>query len=106
MTVRNGSVTLRGRAFIVAHCVQCVLLLALTALLNVVRGTLLSLLVIFEPLVTLVLSASAALGIVTAIVFETSVVGESFPFIFMVAFSTSSAMLLMAYRAARRLLAP
>lgn len=89
-------------ALAIVRSVQHFALLGMASLLAVVRSVLLSLLVVFEPIFSFFLSAIAALGIVTAVVFETSAVGETFPFLLTFAFSVGSAMALMAYRVVLR----
>ena len=81
------------------------LFLAVTAVLTVFRSTLLTVLMIFEPFVSLILGATTVLGIAAAIVFEASAMGDAFSFWTMVAFSGGSALLLYAYRTTMRRLA-
>lgn len=84
---------------------RALLFLAVTAVLTVFRSTLLALLMILEPFVSLILSATTILGIAAAIVLEASAMRDAFSFWTMVAFSAGSALLLYAYRATMRLLA-
>lgn len=69
-----------------------------------VRLPLLALLLLFEPFVSLVLTAVGFLGVVVAIILKCSGDLPHFPFWGMMAFSVGSVLLLMAYEVLIRLL--
>jgi len=76
----------------------------LRVLWNAVRLPMLALLIILEPLVTLILSAMAFVGVVAACVLRLSGDLPHFPFWGMMGFSVVCMLLLMAYHALLRLL--
>jgi hypothetical protein len=71
---------------------------------QVVRLPVLAFLLILEPVVRLVLSSAALLGVLTAFLFEFSAAAPTFPFWGMVAISVGCMLALMAYYAFLRLL--
>ena len=84
-----------------AACIaRCLLRLAWDA----VRLPILSLLLIFEPIVRLVLSWLTLLAVLTAFLFEFSGAAPSFPFWGMIAFSVGCALALTGYYALLSLL--
>ena len=66
---------------------------------RVIRLPILAFLLIVEPIVRLVLSFAALLGVITAFLFEFSAAAPTLPFWGMVAFSVSCMLALMAYYA-------
>ena len=71
---------------------------------HAVRIPILALLLILEPVVTLVLWGAALLGVLTSLLFEFSGATPDFPFTLMVSISVGCAVLAMAYHALLRLL--
>jgi len=66
---------------------------------HAVRIPILALLLILQPVVTLVLWGAALLGILTAFLFEFSSAAPNFPFWLIIAISVGCAVLVMAYQA-------
>lgn len=71
---------------------------------HAVRIPVLALLLILEPVVTLVLWSAALLGVLTSLLFEFSGASPDFPFTLMVSIAVGCAVLAMAYHALLRLL--
>ena len=82
------------------------LVVAPAVLLCLIRTTLFTFLLIFQPLVSFVLSATAVLGALTAVALAASSTAETFPFWGMIGFSFACAMLLAVYHAVMRVLSP
>jgi hypothetical protein len=71
---------------------------------HAVRIPTLAILLILEPVVTLVLWGAALLGLLTSLLFEFSGVAPDFPLAFMLCMSVGCAVLVMAYHALLNLL--
>jgi ABC-type polysaccharide/polyol phosphate export permease len=86
------------------HAVGTIIRRAFRVAIGGVRLPILAVLVILEPIVRFVLATVALLGIITAILFESSAAAPTFPFWGMIGFSIGCVLVLALYYALMRLL--